>query len=76
MMLENAEFLYNNSTYTTTGVSLFFALYSYQPNIGHFIKKEVPKGDVLIARERGEKIIKIRKTLIEQLFSTSEYQSK
>jgi hypothetical protein len=75
-MLNNTEFLYNNSIYTTTKVSPFFALYSYHLNTRHFIKKEVSKGDVLITRERGKEMIKIWKTLDKQLLSAIKYQSK
>lgn len=75
-MLGNAEFSYNNSAHATTGVSPFFALYGYHPNTGHFIEEEVPGGDVPTARERGEEMVEMRKTLGEQLLSAAEYQSK
>jgi hypothetical protein len=73
LMLRNAEFLYNNLVYIIISVSLFFALYSYYLNIRLFIKKEVLKDNVLIARERGEEIIIIYKTLSKQLLTISEY---
>jgi hypothetical protein len=72
-MLSNAEFSYNNLAYAITRVSLFFTLYDYYLNIRHFIKEEVPKSDVLITRERGEEMIKMRKTLDEQLLSVAKY---
>jgi len=75
-MLGNAEFSYNNLAHAITGVSPFFALYSYHPNTGHFIKEEVPEGDILTARERGEEMVEMRKTLGEQLLNAAEYQSK
>jgi hypothetical protein len=62
-MLRKAEFLYNNLVYITTSVSLFFIFYSYYLNIRLFIKREVLKNNVLIARERGEEIVIICKTL-------------
>jgi hypothetical protein len=63
LMLKNTEFLYNNSVYTIIGISLFFTLYNYHLNIKLFIKKEVLKGNILIAKERGEEIVIIHKTL-------------
>jgi hypothetical protein len=57
------EFLYNNLVYTIISISPFFALYSYYLNVGLFIKEEVLKSNVLTARERGEEIIIIYKTL-------------
>jgi hypothetical protein len=62
-MLKNTEFLYNNSVYIIISVSLFFTLYNYYLNAELFIKKEVLKSDVLIAKERGEEIMIIRKIL-------------
>jgi hypothetical protein len=63
LILRNTEFLYNNLAHAIISISLFFILYSYYLNVGLFIKEEVLKGDVLIARERGEEIIIIHKTL-------------
>jgi hypothetical protein len=63
LMLRNTEFLYNNSVYIIIDVSPFFVLYSYHLNAGLFIKEEVLKSDILIAKERGEKIIIIYKML-------------
>jgi hypothetical protein len=63
LMLRNAEFLYNNLVYTIIDLSLFFALYSYYLNVGLFIKEEVLNSNVLIAREKGEEIIIMYKTL-------------
>jgi hypothetical protein len=62
-MLDNAEFSYNNLTHVITKMSLFFTLYNYHLNTKHFIKKEVLKDDILIAREREKEMIKMRKTL-------------
>jgi hypothetical protein len=56
-----------------TDVSSFYALYGFHPNIGHFINKEVLRGEVLIAQEKVKEIIKMRKTLLEQLLNASEY---
>jgi hypothetical protein len=63
LILKNMEFLYNNLVYTIIDISSFFALYNYYLNVGLFIKEEVLKSDVLIARERGGEIIMIHKTL-------------
>jgi hypothetical protein len=63
LILGNTEFLYNNSIYIIIGVSPFFALYNYHLNAGFFIKKEILKSNVLIARERREEIMIICKML-------------
>jgi hypothetical protein len=75
-MLDNAEFLYNNSPHLIIGVSSFYALYSFHLNIDHFINKEVLEGEVLTAQERVKEMMKIRKTLLKQLLNASEYQLK
>jgi hypothetical protein len=75
-MLGNVKFSYNNSSHSTTDVSSFYALYGFHPNIGHFINEEMLEGEVPIAQERVEEMIEMRKTLLEQLLSASEYQSK
>jgi hypothetical protein len=63
LVLRNTEFLYNNLVYIIIDVSPFFTLYSYYLNIKLFIKKEVLKSNVLIAKERGEEIMIIYKML-------------
>jgi energy-converting hydrogenase Eha subunit E len=73
LILRNIEFLYNNSVHAIIGVSLFFALYNYHLNVRLFIKKEVLKSNILIAREKGEKIVIIHKMLSKQLLIISEY---
>jgi endo-beta-N-acetylglucosaminidase D len=75
-MLGNAEFSYNNSPHLITGVSPFYALYSFHSNIGYFINEEVSEGEVPTAQERVEEIMKMRKTLLKQLLNASEYQLK
>jgi hypothetical protein len=72
-MLDNAKFSYNNSSHSIIDVSPFYALYGFHPNIGHFINEEVLRREVLIAQERVEKMIKMRKMLLKQLLSASEY---
>jgi hypothetical protein len=63
LILRNIELLNNNLVHAITSISLFFTLYNYHLNVGLLIKKEVLKNDVLIARERGEEIVIIHKTL-------------
>jgi hypothetical protein len=62
-ILKNVEFLYNNLIHTIINVSLFFTLYNYHLNAGVFIKKEVLKGDILIAKERKKEIVIMYKML-------------
>jgi hypothetical protein len=64
-MLDNVEFSYNNSPHLMIDVSSFYTLYDFHLNTGHFINEEVLKREVLIAQERVEEMIKIRKTLLE-----------
>jgi hypothetical protein len=56
-----------------TGVSSFYTLYGFHFNTGHFINKEMLKREVLIAQKRVEEMIEMRKTLLKQLLSASEY---
>jgi hypothetical protein len=72
-MLDNVKFSYNNSSHLMIDVSSFYALYGFHLNIGHFINKEVLKREVLTTQERVEEMIKMRKTLLKQLFNASEY---
>jgi hypothetical protein len=54
-------------------VSLFYALYGFHLNIGHFINEKMLKEEVLIAQERVKEMIKMRKTLLKQLLSANKY---
>jgi hypothetical protein len=72
-MLGNVEFSYNNSPHLMIDVSSFYALYGFHPNIGHFINKEVLKKEVPTAQERVKEMMEMKKTLLEQLLSASEY---
>jgi hypothetical protein len=60
------EFIYNNSVYNTTNISLFFAIYSFYFNVSSSIKDDRPKGEILIAREKVENFKNEDKELIER----------
>ena len=59
------EFIYNNSVYNSTRISLFRALYSYNLIIGVNAKDSVPKGKKATTTYKRIKIVqKERKDLI------------
>ena len=61
-----AEFVYNNSVYSTTRTSLFFAIYKYHPNTPSTVRDDRPEGEVPTAREAVEKIKSEGKALTER----------
>lgn len=69
-----AEFSYNNSVHSTTGVSPFYACYGYHPTID--VGDDVPEGEAPAARERAETLRDEREVLTETLRSATEQQTK
>jgi hypothetical protein len=49
-----AKFAYNNSVYSTTGISLFFAIYGFYLNISLSVKDDYLEREVLAARKKAE----------------------
>jgi hypothetical protein len=45
------EFVYNNSVYSTTGISLFFVIYRFYSNIPSTIRDDRSKEKILTAKE-------------------------
>ena len=58
------EFIYNNSVYNSTKISLFRALYSYNPSISVNAKDSIPEGKKVATTYKRIKIVqKERKDL-------------
>ena len=55
-----AEFTYNNSVYSTTGLSLFFVIYGFYPTIKINIKDNITGREILAIAKRVEIIRKER----------------
>ena len=51
------EFIYNNSVYNSTRISLFRALYSYNPNINVNAKDSILEGKKVVTTYKRIKII-------------------
>ncbi|KAF4613415.1 hypothetical protein G7Y89_g15472 [Cudoniella acicularis] len=71
-----AEFTYNNSQHSTTGISPFFALYSFHPATELHIEDNILAGEALLATERVKKIQEERKLLEERWQDAVEAQKK
>jgi hypothetical protein len=50
--LSLAKFVYNNSVYSTTGISLFFAIYDFYSNIPLSVKDDYLKGKISAAKKK------------------------
>ena len=51
------EFIYNNSVYNSTKISLFRALYSYNPSINVNARDSIPKGKKVATTYKIIKIV-------------------
>jgi hypothetical protein len=70
-----AEFAYNNSQQSSTGMSPFRACYGFAPRIQN-IEDDVPGGEAPLAKERIEMLARERVLLSTHLRSAQEYQKK
>jgi hypothetical protein len=61
-----AKFVYNNSVYSTTDISSFFAIYGFYPNIPLSVKDDYLKGEVFAARKKAEEFEHEGKELAER----------
>jgi hypothetical protein len=61
-----AKFVYNNSVYSTTGISPFFAIYGFHFNISLSVKDDYLKGEMLAARKKIEEFEYEGKKLTER----------
>jgi hypothetical protein len=71
-----AKFVYNNSVYSTTGISLFFAIYGFYSNIPLSVKDNYLKREMPAARKKAEKFEHKDKELAERWRHAVEFQKK
>jgi hypothetical protein len=75
-LLPIAEFAYNNSVHTSTGVTPFYALYGYHPEQTWDVEADVPGGEAPAAHQRAAKLKEVHTRLAKQLKAAVEYQAK
>ena len=63
--LPQAEFTYNNTVHTSTGVSPFFALYGYNPDFTWDVEDAILEGEAPVAHEHTATIKAEREQLAE-----------
>ncbi|KAJ2903488.1 hypothetical protein MKZ38_009887 [Zalerion maritima] len=73
-LLPAAEFAYNNSRNSTTGISPFRALYGYDPELRFDIADDVPEGEIPAARDRIRRLHELRQELRKKLNSSKKLQ--
>jgi transposase InsO family protein len=75
-MLPLAEFAYNNSKHATTGISPFYAVYNFHPEIYYDVEADADGERVPAAREKAQQLQNTRRTLEERWRVASEAQAK
>jgi hypothetical protein len=71
-----AEFSYNNSVHTTTGMTPFFAMYGCHPSVPSSVRDDRPEGEVPAAREVIEEFERGSEDLAERWRHAVEFQKK
>ena len=77
-LLSSAEYAYNNSRSSSTKITLFKALYGYDPELRTDLSTEdsTDIGGVPAARDRVTRLSQLRETLKNQLLLSQERQAK
>ena len=75
-LLPSAEFTYNKSRSSSTGISPFQALYGYDPELRFDIEDNINQGEAPAARDRILQLKKLRDRLEEELLKSQERQAK
>jgi hypothetical protein len=60
------KFVYNNSVYSTTDISPFFAIYGFYLNVSSSVKDDRLEGEIFIARKKAEEFEYKSKKLAER----------
>ena len=69
-LLRSAEFTYNNSWSSTTKITLFIALYSYNLELRFDVEDAATKGETLAAYDRILYLHKLRDRLREEFLKS------
>src|SRR5882757_10582174 len=75
-LLPSAEFAYNNSRSSSTKITSFMALYSYNPELRFDAVDTVTPGEAPAARQRVVQLQDLRNRLQEELLKSQERQAK
>ena len=75
-MLPLAEFAYNNSVHSSTGVSPFFLVQGQHPRLPEAVEDDRLGGEVPAATSRVEQIQSARQSLEQHLAQAQEYQKR
>ena len=78
-LLPSAKYAYNNSRSSSTKITPFQALYSYDPELRADItstEDSASKGEVLAAHDRISRLTELRERLREHLLQSQERQAK
>ena len=69
-LLSSAKFAYNNSKSSSTQITPFIALYSYNPKLRVDIEDTANKGETLAAHEHIKRLYKLRERLRDKLLKS------
>jgi hypothetical protein len=75
-LLYMAEFSYNNSVHSVTGVTPFYAVLGYHPELAWDVEVDAPKREAPAARDRAAALSILREELTKRLKASTEYQTK
>src|SRR6266566_276984 len=76
MLLQTAEFVYNNSFNHSLKMTPFKYVYGYDPELHVDVGDAVPEGEIPSAKERAETLKKLRRELQRQMIKAQEHQAK